>query len=238
MTQGNTQPSPDESPYTRRLNWADFEAVLFDMDGVITDTEELHRQAEVAICRQNGLDVPLENWESFKGRTADDIFATILKGWGNGRALCIPDLISDKTKIYSGLASCGLPLVPGAMEFLAAVRQHFDKMALATSSNAAVQRLAFEQHGLQRFFDAVTTGDELSHGKPHPEAYLTAAAKLGVAPERCIVIEDSDNGVRAGVAAGCTVIGITTSFPAERLAQAGAHLIGSNYAELAERLGL
>ncbi len=78
----------------------------------------------------------------------------------------------------------------------------------------------------------MVTGDDLTHGKPHPEAYLKAASKLGLNPVDCVVIEDSDNGVRAGVAAGCTVIGITTELCRKRLIDCGASATVDTYAEL------
>src|SRR5690606_18407119 len=86
------------------------------------------------------------------------------------------------------------------------------------------------------FFEAVVTAEDITHPKPHPEPYLVTAAHLGVKPEACLVVEDSVHGVRAGLAAGCRVVGITTSFDAGRLQEAGAHHVVDSFAQLTRKL--
>lgn len=217
-----------------------FTGIIFDMDGVITDTEPLHVEAERQTCRDYGFDAPLAEWDGFKGRTADDIFAYLVAKYGAGRADAPTpaEMIRHKTGIYLKLAQAGLPLVPGSVDFIKTARGHFSKVALATSSNGAVQRAVFDRYNLDPYFDAVTTGDELTRGKPDPQAYLKAAAKIGLPPAACLVVEDSDNGIRAAKSAGCTVAGITTSFPGELLAALGAAIVVDNYSDLARHLGL
>jgi HAD superfamily hydrolase (TIGR01509 family) len=212
-----------------RKNYA---AVIFDMDGVITLTEPLHAQAERDICAECGFDAPLSEWLKFRGRTANDIFSYLISAYGGGRSWDVEDLIRRKTERYAELCRQGVPAVPGAVDFIRGARRFFPKVALATSSNSSIQRLCFDGLGLWPHFDVVVTGDDLTRGKPHPEAYLKAAARLGVNPADSLVIEDSDNGVRSGVAAGCTVIGLTTELTRESLIACGALATVDTYAEL------
>ncbi len=211
---------------------AELRGIIFDMDGVITDTEPLHARAELLVCREHGCDPAPEEWEKLKGKTSDDVFRQLFAS----RGVPVPpvgDLIARKTEKYSAIAvSEGFPQVPGAVAFIRWARTRFEKIALATSSHAAIQRLVFDSLALHPFFDAVVTGDELRRGKPDPEAYLKAAAKMGLVPGDCLVVEDSDNGIRAARAAGCRVCGLTTSFPRERLLAFGAHLVVDRFTDL------
>ena len=202
------------------------------MDGVITDTEPLHARAERLVCREHGFEPLPEEWDKCKGKTSDDVFRQLFGSHG----LPVPpvaDLIGLKTEKYSALtAEEGFPQVPGAVDFIKWARRRFAKIALATSSNAAIQQMVFDGLGLHPYFDAVVTGDELKRGKPDPEAYFKATAKIGLKPDQCLVVEDSDNGIRAALSAGCQVCGLTTSFPRERLLALGAHMVVDRFVEL------
>jgi len=213
-------------------------AIIFDMDGVITDTEPLHKEAELLVCREHGLAVDESEWDSFKGKTAEDIFSYLLRTYAPERTdLSVPEIIARKTEIYIQLGQKkGLPVVPGAIDFIGRVKQYFDWVALATSSNQAVQQAAFDRYGLWPHFDVIVTGDAVTHGKPDPEIYRLVTERLAHPAERCLVLEDSDNGVRSAVAAGCLAVGITTSFPAERLRSFGAAATVDSFEELERRL--
>jgi len=207
------------------------------MDGVITDTEPLHVEAELLTCRHYGFDAPRSEWVKFKGKKAEDIFAYLMATYGGGRLVPVAEIMAFKTRTYLDLAADrGIPAVPGVVDFIKRIRPVFGKLALATSSNAAIQRAIFDGLELWPFFDAVVTGDDLTRGKPDPEAYIKASAKIGLPPGDCLVIEDSDNGIRAAVSAGCGVVGITTSFPREFLLAAGADLVVDDYGELRRHL--
>lgn len=218
--------------YSVDMNGQLIKAVIFDMDGVITDTEPLHVEAERQVCREYGLDAPFDLWSGFKGKTTDDIFSRLVAEFGGGRPLSVPELVARKTAIYLELAARGMPIIPDVVDFIRFVRGRFAKVGLATGSNRPIQQAVFDQLGLHPYFDAVTTAEDVVHGKPDPEVYLKAAECLRVPPPACIVIEDSDNGIRAAKAAGCRVVGITTSFPRERLLAVGADIIVDSYDEL------
>jgi len=214
-----------------------FPGIIFDMDGVITDTEPLHLKAELLTWHHYGFDAPESEWTKFKGKKAEEIFSYLLAAYGGGRKVPVSDIMAFKTRTYLELAaSQGIPAVPGVVEFIRRVRPLFDRIGLATSSNSAIQKAIFDGLGLWPYFDGVVTGDDLDRGKPDPEAYLKASARIGLSTEHCLVIEDSDNGVRSARGAGCRVVGLTTSFPRDYLLSCGAHLTVDSYPELLARL--
>jgi HAD superfamily hydrolase (TIGR01509 family) len=208
-----------------------FEAILFDMDGVIVDTEHLHSKAELATCAANNLAVPLSEWNNFRGKTTRTIFEYIVSHY-SASPLDIDSLINHKTENYLRLASKEAVLIPGSLDFLKWMRPRITKAALATSSKKIIQELMFEMFDLNRYFDGIITGDDVKTGKPDPEPYLKAAAIIGVSPSRCIVIEDSDSGIAAAKSAGAYPIGITTSYDSERLMRAGAKKTAGTFAEI------
>jgi HAD superfamily hydrolase (TIGR01509 family) len=194
---------------------------IFDLDGVVIDSEALHRETEQAACNYYGLAVPVAEWANFSGKKYPDIFSYLIENYAT-QPVEVTDLIALKQRFYLELAAEKLKLIHGAREFLEHVRGAVSRVGLATSSGPLTQRFAFAKFGLHHYFDAVSTGDEVKHGKPHPEIYHLTMERLGAIPEHTYVIEDSDNGIKAAKAAGATVIGLTTSFSEDRLYSAGA----------------
>jgi HAD superfamily hydrolase (TIGR01509 family) len=131
-----------------------------------------------------------------------------------------------------------MTLIPGSREFIQKAHEKGLKLGLTTSALLENQQRAFDMFDLWPFFSTIVTGQDIVHGKPHPEPYLKTAEKLGVAPANALVIEDSVHGVRSGKAAGCRVAAITTSFPRERLLEVEADYVVDSYAELNSLLGL
>lgn len=207
------------------------EAIIFDMDGVITDSEPLQVEADQWVCKMNGIFVEGVDLSHFKGKPNRDTFAYIINTFTDG-SLSVSDLVDQKRKRYMEISRERLNLIPGAEKFLAYVRKKLSKIALATSSNRMIQQFTFDKFNLYRYFDAVTTGDEVTNGKPHPEPYLLTLKKLQVSPEGVYVVEDSGNGVLSAKAAGCKVIGITTSFPKEILFEKGADFVVDSFEEM------
>ena len=126
-------------------------------------------------------------------------------------------------------------MIEGALEFVKRCQAAGFRLGLTTSAARAIQQLAFEKFGLSRYFDAVVTGEDIRRGKPDPEPYLLTAAKLGQPASVCMVIEDAVSGIIAGKAAGCFVVGLTTSFPAKDLMAAGADLVVNSFQDLESR---
>lgn len=207
------------------------EAIIFDMDGVITDSEPLQVEADRWVCSIHGISLEGVDLSQFKGKPNRDTFAYIVNTFTDG-SLSVSDLIDQKRKRYIEISRERLTLIPGSEKFLSHVRKKLSKIALTTSSNRMIQQFTFDKFNLHRYFDVVTTGDEVINGKPHPEPYLLTLEKLRISPEGVYVVEDSGNGVLSAKAAGCRVIGITTSFPRYVLMERGADFVVDSFEEM------
>ena len=181
------------------------DAVLFDLDGVLTDSEPWWNDVRTAFGRSHGREWTDEDQASVMGGNSAEWAATMR------RRLHLDD-ISDadiQRAIVDGVVeryrTMPSPVIPGASDAvrrIAATRP----VALASSSHPAVIAAAVDALGLHGVFGAVVSSDEVAEGKPAPDVYLRAASLLGVAGDRCLVLEDSLNGVRAGKAAGAFVV--------------------------------
>ncbi len=216
--------------------------LLLDMDGVIVDSEPIHARAgAIALQRcQISLDLaPLAL--QFKGRTDQDMFEYLVEHLTATppaeRSLLVQRLIEEKAKAFGELLG-EVSLVPGVLEFLELSRRRFFALALTTSATRRDQEQIFQRFNLHRWFDAVVAAEDIQRAKPDPEPYLKTAAKVGLDPKLCWVVEDSLHGIRAAKGAGCWAVGLTTAFTAEELHQAGADAVVDSFAELAELLGL
>lgn len=213
-----------------------FSACIFDLDGVLINSEPLHLEALRLVFVQHGIPLPPDGFEQFIGRTDLDVFLESTKGTGVG-ALTPDRLVEEKHRMYDRLSDT-LELMPGVRIFIARMHEAGLRLGLATSSTADNQRMAFQRFGLDRSFHAVVTAEDVARTKPDPEPYRLAAARLGVAPAHCFVIEDSTNGVRSAKGAGCYAVGLTTTFSASVLRSAGADVVVDHFEALARHLGL
>jgi beta-phosphoglucomutase len=185
-------------------------ALIFDMDGVIVDSNPLHREAWTAFNRRHGLDTTAQMLERMYGRRNDQIVREFF-----GDSLSEKEVLAygaAKEVLYRELAADRIEslLVPGLRAFLDLYRG----TPMAVGSNAEPENVDFilDRAGLRPYFRAVVDGHQVSHPKPHPEIYRRAAAMLETAPANCIVLEDSHSGVAAARAAGMRVIGIGTTY--------------------------
>jgi beta-phosphoglucomutase family hydrolase len=185
-------------------------ALIFDMDGVLVDSNPVHREAWARFNRRYGLETTPEMHERMYGRRNDQIVRDFF-----GDALGEDEVIARgmaKEEIYREMLADGLErtLVAGLREFL--VRHQNLPMAVATNAEPENVFFVLDRAGLRRHFRAVVDGHQVANPKPHPDIYLRAADLLGVEPASCVVFEDSPSGVAAGVAAGMTVIGLRTTY--------------------------
>jgi len=182
-------------------------AVIFDMDGVLVDSEPLHLQALNEVLGPLGHHATAAENEQFLGWTSEECWQVLIERY---------HLSADNLQQYlAHYDECLLrllqhPVVPtrGAPELLALLRGLGVRLALASASKRSWLDATLRALGLDRAFDVVVTGDEVVHGKPAPDIFLLAASRLGVSPERCIVIEDSLNGVLAARRAQMTVVAL------------------------------
>lgn len=215
-------------------NFLEYEACIFDFDGVIIDSEPLH--AEAKRITLNHLLIPHSEtlFADFKGRPDSAFFQHVAAELAN-RRMTAQEMEAYKQKVYVQLFD-DVPLVSGAVEFLTMARAHFQKLGLATSATRHDFELGANKYQLAKWFDAIVTGDDTARHKPDPEPYLKAMAALGVTSSAALVVEDSPNGIRAAKAAQCAVVGLTTNFSADELHNAGADWVMASFTEIIQAL--
>lgn len=204
------------------------DGVIFDMDGVLCDSEALTAEAGCRMFAETyGVRVEPREFEPFVGTGEDRYIGGVAEQ--RGIKLTMPrDKIRMYT-IYGEIAHGKLQPLPGVREFIAACRQRGVKLAVASSADLMKVEINLREIGVPAStFDAVLTGGDATHKKPHPEIFLKAAARLGLLPSCCIVVEDAPSGVKAAKAAGSRCLGLTTSFDKEALESVGAEWIANN----------
>ncbi|HUB82548.1 MAG TPA: beta-phosphoglucomutase family hydrolase [Bryobacteraceae bacterium] len=189
---------------------ADGLALIFDMDGVILDSNPLHRESWSAFSRRYGVETTPAMLERMYGRRNDQIVRDFF-GTGLPEAE-IAARGAAKEKLYREMLASRIEevLVPGIRDFLD--RHGSVPMAIATNAEPENVNFVLDRAGLRGYFRVVVDGHQVTHPKPHPEIYLRAAELLHTPPENCIVVEDSITGVEAAKAAGMRVLGIATTY--------------------------
>jgi beta-phosphoglucomutase len=205
-------------------------AVIFDMDGVVVDSEPLHEAAQAQVFDEYDLPVPATEYATFKGRPERDVFAYILQKYDPAAAISPESIIARKHALYRTLLDDATP-VEGAIDFIAFVAARVP-VGLTTSAARDEQRRVFDLFDLHAFFRTIISADEIKQAKPHPEPYLRTLRGMNAAPETTLVIEDSVLGVQSALAAGCIVAGLAGTFSAEVLREAGAHLAVNSFTDL------
>jgi HAD superfamily hydrolase (TIGR01509 family) len=186
------------------LQIARINAVIFDMDGLIFDTERPIKRAMLDAAIAVGFEMPEAFCQTLIGVPGAECDALIKAYFGSGFPF---DAFDDACR--SGIARMldeGVSVKPGAAELLGELHARQMPLALATSSGRDHAERHLGAADLRRFFSAVATRNDVSRGKPHPDLFLKVANDLRIAPQRCLVLEDSHNGVRAAHAAGCLPI--------------------------------
>lgn len=199
------------------------EAALWDMDGLLVDTEPLWTVAEVELAASFGGTWDEAIKAAIVGTRLDVAVPTVLRHFG------VPDTADQVTSTSAWLLgrmvelfATSLSPMPGALRLLAALHADGVPQALVSSSYRVLVDAVLA--GGVGPFAVTVAGDEVGDGKPHPEPYLTAAAALGVDPARCVVLEDSPSGVASGEAAGCAVV-VVPSVPGVVLDPAPRRLV-------------
>ncbi len=183
-----------------------FRAVIFDLDGVLADSEPWWNEIDAKLLAQYGVKYRGEYHRNVLGvsyRLAVEFFKKAF-----GLSVSTDELIQRRGEIATEFFANRVGLFPSAKEVLQELRRMNLRLAVATSSISASARPFLDRHQLTAFFDVIVTGDEIEHGKPHPDIYLRAAAKLNVAADACLVIEDALAGIAAAKAAKMRVAAI------------------------------
>ncbi len=189
------------------------QAVLFDMDGTVFDTESIYRRCWIRAAKDVGFDVDMELFfERVCGLNMADMTVLVHRVYGTDAPF---EEVRARRRLYldEELEKVGLPFKSGAPDILYALKEQGIKIALVTSSGRKLVDRYLQMSGLEGVFDVIMTGEQVMHGKPDPEIFLIAAQKLGISPEHCMVVEDSPNGVRAGHAAGMYTVMVPDLHP-------------------------
>jgi HAD superfamily hydrolase (TIGR01509 family) len=185
------------------------QAVLFDMDGLLIDSERIWFEVETEVMAWLGVEWTPEHQERLVGGSMQSTTAYML-ALGDSRAVGSVSQEDIARRLLDGMAGRlreHVPLLPGAKELLAEVQDAGLPSALVSSTYRRVMEYALDGIG-REFFTVTIAGDEVRETKPHPEPYLTAVRRLGVVAGRCVALEDSPNGVAAADAAGCVVVAV------------------------------
>lgn len=209
---------------------ADFQAVIFDLDGVIINSEELHARAKRRTLDRFDIQYSENIFDDFKGRPDLDFWSYVVHKL-TGDTFSVSCLDGYKRIVYISLAD-EISLIPGVMEFIRQMRESFPRMALVSSATMPDFSIADQKFSLKTWFDQMILGEDTELHKPHPEPYLMALTRLGTKAPETIVIEDSPNGVKSAKAAGCCVLGIATGFATSELLAAGADHAAENFEAL------
>lgn len=189
--------------------------VIFDWDGVVIDSSSQHERSWELLAAERDLFLPEGHFKAGFGKKNEIIIPAL--GWGNDLVL-IRELADRKEELYRELVVAeGLIVLPGARELLEALKVAGIPRAVGSSTPRENLDALFAKTGLDLLFDAVVCGSDVTHGKPDPEVFLSGAAKLGLPPDRCIVIEDAFAGIEAARRAGMKVVGVATTNPLDSL---------------------
>jgi beta-phosphoglucomutase len=190
-----------------------FDAVIFDMDGVLIDSEPLHHEVVNQVLSVDGIPhMGRAEYEQFLGTTTDEFFDTLIVRYKLRRSK------AEYTAHYDDALLLALAqpreASAGVKPLLARLRALGLRLALASSSRRIWIDATLRSVGLSDAFDALVSGDDVELGKPDPAIYVLAAQRVGVEPARCLAIEDSPSGVQSARAAGMAVLGVRTSYTA------------------------
>lgn len=187
-------------------------AVLWDMDGTLVDSLGHHWTAWRDVAAAEGFDLSYDTFVSTLGKRNDEI---ALEWFGPGMPEQERTRVSlDKEALYREyVRAAGIEPLPGVMDWLTRLRKAGWKQAIATSAPRLNEEAVVEALGLAPWFDARVAAEDVARGKPFPDVFLTAAARLGVPPTHAIVVEDAVAGIQAGRAAGMKTIGVSPHGP-------------------------
>ena len=178
---------------------------VFDMDGLMFDTERLVYENWQAMMDEHGYHYDIEAFKQTVGRRKKEVELFYKATYGEDFPYW--ELADEgRARYVKRVEREGIPVKPGLYEILDFFRQRNVKIALATSTSRETAELNLRLAKVLDYFDVLVCGGDVKNGKPHPEVFLTAAERLGVAPENCVAFEDSINGIKSAYAAGMTTV--------------------------------
>jgi beta-phosphoglucomutase family hydrolase len=184
--------------------------IIFDMDGVISDTQRLHAQVESGLLARFGIDLtPEEITHRYAGVRTQKFFAELLAA--TGRAYDLDKLMEENWQTMEKLAAESVQEIPGATQLIKRLAQEKMPLAVASASNLNYIKVVLRGLKVIDYFKAVVSSEMVARGKPSPDIFLLAAEKLRIKPEECLVIEDGLSGMEAAKAAKMKCIGLVSA---------------------------
>lgn len=204
-------------------------AVIFDMDGVLCDSEPLINLAAITMFRELGVEAAPEDFLPFVGAGEDRYLGGVAEK--HGQAIDLPEAKRRTYEIYLGLVPERLQAFPGAVELVRECRNAGWKIAIASSADRIKVEANLRKIGLPpETWDAIVTGEDVAARKPAPDIFLAAATGIGLTPADCVVVEDAVHGIEAAKTAGMRCVAVAQTFAAEKLG--GADLVLSSMREV------
>ena len=189
------------------------QGVLFDMDGVLFNTERIYTQSEYEAAKQIGVPMAREYPTKFCGMNSKLINEILAQDYGPD--FDVPHFRRLAKKIsMARIEAEGLAVMPHVEKTLLWLRDNRIKTSVASSTKTDIVQDFLARAGFAPYFDAVVGGDQVENGKPHPDIFLFAAQRLGLVPQHCVAVEDSYNGIRSAFAAGCVPVMVPDMLPA------------------------
>lgn len=205
--------------------------LLFDMDGVLVNNLEVHRAAFAEFFRRYGVERSFDELSRVFGKGNDDIMGELMPKEVVER-VGIRELGYEKEAIYREIYAPIIEPQPGLLKFLAEAEEVGLRSAVGSSGYRVNVDFVLDKCRIRSYFEAIVAGDEVTRCKPDPEIYLTAAAKLGLRPEECVVFEDAEAGIEAAKRAGIKVVALATTFSREFLEDTEADAIVDDFREV------
>jgi beta-phosphoglucomutase len=203
-------------------------AVIFDFDGVITDTEILHLHGFNRILERFNIEIPMrEYYKEYLGFTDIDCFRAVSKKYGLGlNDNVIQELVQEKNHVFEEIAKNESKIIEGVFEFLAMLKRNHIPMAICSGALLVEIEMILEDANLRSYFDVVVSAEQVKKGKPDPEGFLLTLKRLNnklqqsLKAEDCVAVEDSHWGLEAAEAAGMHTLAVTNSYDANELEKA------------------
>ena len=204
---------------------ADNGAVIWDVDGTLVDTAELHFRAWAELCEGVGRPFTRADFAATFGRRNPEIFEHLFGD--RFEAAAVDEMGLRKEELYRAAAGQGVELLPGVRDLLVALHAAGFKQAIGSSAPLVNVELILRITHSATFFDAISSAEDTQRGKPDPQVFQVAAQKLGVPPAQCVVVEDAVAGVQAAKAGGmkCVAVSFVGHHPEEKLRAAGADVV-------------